>query len=85
MTGKEKVYTYNIESDIIELENIEFVGKTRENVDVVEITIEENNTVYTLKCTPDHMIYTKNRGYVMASELNEDDNILLQEQKNMKV
>lgn len=30
-----------------------------------------------LKCTPDHKIYTKNRGYVEAQYLNKDDVLLL--------
>jgi intein/homing endonuclease len=31
----------------------------------------EDGTI--LKLTPDHKVYTENRGYVKASELTEDD------------
>jgi ribonucleoside-diphosphate reductase alpha chain len=44
---------------------------TRKNSEVMEIIDEE--TGLTLKCTPDHLVYTKNRGYVRADELKEDD------------
>jgi ribonucleotide reductase alpha subunit len=47
--------------------------KTRENSDVLEIIDEEKGIK--LVCTPDHRIYTKNRGYVMACDLLEDDEL----------
>jgi len=73
---KDEILTYNIKNDIVEFENIEFVGKTKENVDIIELKIEENNNIFTLKCTPDHKIYTKNRGYVEAKDLTDKDNIM---------
>ena len=76
MNGSEKVLTYNIEDDVIELEDITFVGKTRHDVDVIELELEDGKV---LRLTPDHKVYTENRGYVMASDLNEDDIILLLE------
>jgi ribonucleoside-diphosphate reductase alpha chain len=47
--------------------------KTRENSDVLEIIDEEKGV--RLVCTYDHRIYTKNRGYVMACDLLEDDEL----------
>ena len=44
---------------------------TRKNSDVLEIIDE--NTGFSIKCTSDHLIFTKNRGYVRADELKEDD------------
>ena len=44
---------------------------TRKNSDILEIIDE--NTGFSIKCTPDHLIFTKNRGYVRADELKEDD------------
>ncbi len=41
------------------------------NVDLLEITDEE--TGYTIKCTEDHLIFTKNRGYVKAKDLTMSD------------
>jgi len=46
---------------------------TRENSDILEITDEE--TGFSIKCTPDHLIYTKNRGYVKAEDLQENDTL----------
>jgi len=47
--------------------------KTKEDAEVIEIVDEEKGVKLT--CTPDHRIYTKNRGYVMACELLEDDEL----------
>jgi ribonucleotide reductase alpha subunit len=44
---------------------------TRENSEILEITDDENGV--SLRCTPDHLIFTKNRGYVRADELKEND------------
>jgi ribonucleoside-diphosphate reductase alpha chain len=47
--------------------------KTKENAEVLEI-IDEGKNVRII-CTPDHRIFTKNRGYVMACDLLEDDEL----------
>jgi len=47
--------------------------KTKENAEVLEIIDEEKGIK--LICTPDHRIFTKNRGYVMACDLLEDDEL----------
>lgn len=44
---------------------------TRKDTEVIEIYDTETNL--TLTCTPDHLIFTKNRGYVRADELYPDD------------
>jgi hypothetical protein len=44
------------------------------STNLIELTIEkENKEIITIKCTPDHKIYTKNRGYVEAHDIKEDD------------
>jgi intein/homing endonuclease len=35
--------------------------------------IIDSDTGKSIQCTPEHKIYTKNRGYVMAKDLNEED------------
>jgi len=70
---KYKVATYNIDKDLIEFENIIFGDKTRKDADVIEIELEDGEKI---QLTPDHKVYTKNRGYIEASFLNEDDIIL---------
>jgi ribonucleotide reductase alpha subunit len=46
---------------------------TKKDAEIIEITDEEFN--FTIKCTPDHLIFTKNRGYVRADELIETDEL----------
>jgi len=70
---KYKVKTYNIKSNKIEYENIIWGEKTREDVDIIEIELEDGEK---LQLTPDHKVYTKNRGYIEAYDLNEEDIIL---------
>lgn len=48
------------------------IRKTRENAELVRIATTKGSLV----CTPDHLIYTKNRGYIRASELNKTDKIV---------
>lgn len=52
-------------------QNILGAIKTKENAEVLEIIDEE--TGKSLICTPDHRIFTKNRGYIMAMDLKETD------------
>jgi ribonucleoside-diphosphate reductase alpha chain len=47
--------------------------KTKENSEVIEVVDEEKNVK--IVCTSDHRIFTKNRGYVIAGELLEDDEL----------
>jgi ribonucleotide reductase alpha subunit len=47
--------------------------KTKENAEVIEVVDEEKGIK--IVCTPDHQIYTVNRGYVMACDLLEDDEL----------
>jgi len=46
---------------------------TKKDAEIIEIIDEEFN--FTIKCTPDHLIFTKNRGYVRADELIETDEL----------
>jgi ribonucleoside-diphosphate reductase alpha chain len=65
-----KVKGYDIETNKPEFETIEAFAQTGESTELYEIEDEHGNI---LQCTPDHQIYTKNRGYVMAKDLKEDD------------
>jgi len=71
------VLTYNIEADKLEYESIEWGDKTREDAKIINICVEENGAEYNLKCTKDHQIYTRNRGYVEAINLNTNDDIII--------
>jgi ribonucleoside-diphosphate reductase alpha chain len=43
------------------------------------IRITDDKTGRVVECTPDHQIYTQNRGWVLAKDLTEDDELLLEE------
>jgi ribonucleoside-diphosphate reductase alpha chain len=65
-----KVKGYDITENKSEFEKIEAFAQTGESTELYEIEDEQGNVI---RCTPDHQIYTKNRGYVMAKDLKEDD------------
>jgi ribonucleoside-diphosphate reductase alpha chain len=43
------------------------------------IRITDEKTGKMVECTLDHQIFTKNRGWVLAKDLNEDDELVLEE------
>jgi ribonucleoside-diphosphate reductase alpha chain len=65
-----KVKGHNIETNKSEFEAVEAFAQTGESTELYEIEDEQGNII---RCTPEHQIYTKNRGYVMAKDLEEDD------------
>lgn len=70
---KFKAYSYNLSTGDIELKDITNALKTRESADLIELELEDGSTV---KLTPDHKVFTENRGYVEASKLTENDILL---------
>lgn len=48
-------------------------AQTGESIEMMEIEDEKGNI---LRCTPEHQVYTTNRGYVMAQDLQENDSII---------
>lgn len=86
MTVEDAVFLCNNSSENIKIlsmsqdgttgyNEVTFAGKTRKDADLLMITDEE--TGYFIKCTPDHLVYTKNRGYVMAKDLVENDELMI--------
>jgi len=69
------VETFNEETNQVEYKNVVNGLLTKENADVIKLTIEENGVEYTVTSTDDHRFYTKNRGWVEAKDLTEDDDI----------
>lgn len=67
---KFKALTYNSEKHQLEWEDIVFADKTRINANVIKLELEDGNFV---ELTPDHEVFTENRGYVKASQLTEED------------
>ena len=68
-----KVLSMNTNTFEVEYKEVENALLTRENANIIEIECEDGNV---LKLTPDHKVFTENRGYVNASNLREDDIII---------
>ena len=70
--GKDiRVESKNLNSGIVEYSQITNAAMTARNSQLILIEDEESGK--SIRCTPEHKIYTKNRGYVMAKDLKEDD------------
>jgi ribonucleoside-diphosphate reductase alpha chain len=66
-----KVWSRNNKKGVSEFKQINAVALTKPKAKVMKVTDE--STGKTLICTLDHKIYTKNRGYIEAQYLLEDD------------
>jgi intein/homing endonuclease len=56
-------------------ENVSAAIKTKTVTELYEIEDENGNT---LRCTGDHRVFTKNRGYIRADELVETDELCVE-------
>jgi intein/homing endonuclease len=63
-----KIKSYN--GNIVEWKPISAAAKTKTVTELYEIEDDAGNII---RCTADHLIFTKNRGYVRADELVETD------------
>lgn len=68
-----KVVTYNVNTNTLEEKEVEHAMKTKENANIIEIELENNDK---LKLTPDHKVFTENRGWVEAAQLSGKDVII---------
>lgn len=72
------VYSYNIKENIIEykkvLNTFKNLYKSNSYNKFIRITLENNTFI---DVTPNHKIFTSNRGYIRADELNIEDDILI--------
>lgn len=70
-----QVCSHNINTGKDVFSDILDFAMTNENAEIVRITDEETNN--TIEVTPEHKVFTKNRGYVMAKDLVETDLLLM--------
>lgn len=71
------VLSYNEQANELEWKPITNWFANEVKTPMIELTIQrENGEIKTLKCTLNHKIYTSNRGWVSASDLTEDDDIV---------
>jgi ribonucleoside-diphosphate reductase alpha chain len=66
-----KVLSKNLDSNEMEFKHVEKAWITKKDADVMEI--EDIDTSFKIICTPDHLIFTKNRGWIEAQNLDEND------------
>ena len=70
-----EVLSYNIESNQEEWKPIIAFAETSPKAKVMKITDEESGK--SIVVTPEHKVFTKNRGYVMAKDLIETDELVI--------
>lgn len=68
------VKSYNTKNDTIIYKKITAAALTKKDAKILKIT--DSVTGKTIKCTPDHQIFTKNRGWVEAKDLNSNDELV---------
>lgn len=68
--------SYNVEKEVFEFKPIVNSWQQRNDY-TVTLSIEENGKVYEIECSADHPILTKNRGYVEAKSLTQEDEIIM--------
>lgn len=68
----EKVLSYNLDSKKIENKDVKRLFKHPFEGELIKITLENGAVI---KCTPNHKIFTLNRGYVEAKDLMETDEL----------
>ena len=70
-----EVLSYNTETNQQEWKPITAFAETSPKAKVMKITDEESGKSIVL--TPEHKVFTKNRGYVMAKDLTETDELVI--------
>lgn len=74
-----KVLSLNTEKNVLEWKKVLSYFDKGEK-EVIEIEIENGKKI---TCTEDHKIYTKNRGWVPAIELNKEDELFINHRKDI--
>lgn len=67
------VLSYDINNDNVEYQKITKGLLTRKNANIIELETDDGEKI---KLTPDHKVYTENRGWIEASKLTKDDILL---------
>jgi len=66
------VLSMNTDTNEIDYKLVTDSAMTNQKATVLRITDDDG---FSITCTPEHKIWTKNRGYVMAKDLKEDDEL----------
>ncbi len=70
-----EVKSYDVDTNEIEYKKVLNSAMTSKKTKVLKIIDEK--TGKSITCTPEHKIYTANRGYVMAKDLTENDELVI--------
>ena len=70
-----KVASHSFDKNFFSMQPITAFAQTSPKSKVMRITDEENGK--SIVVTPDHKVFTKNRGYVMAKDLTETDELMI--------
>ncbi len=70
------VLSNNLENRKNEFKKVKAFAQTSPKAKVLKIT--DDKTGKCIKVTPEHKVYTKNRGYVMAKDLKADDELVFE-------
>ncbi len=76
MTEDIRVLSYNEETGKQEYKKVTAAARTGSATSTAPpklMKITDDDTGKSIECTPEHEIYTQNRGYVMAKDLKSDD------------
>lgn len=64
------ILSYNERTQDLEYKQLDDAYLTKRNSNVIELLLEDNTKI---KLTPDHRVYTKNRGWINAAKLTSED------------
>jgi ribonucleoside-diphosphate reductase alpha chain len=70
-----KVASHSFDNNFFTMQPITAFAQTSPKAKVMKITDEESGK--SIVVTPDHKVFTKNRGYVMAKDLTETDELMI--------
>lgn len=76
------VLSYNEDTKTNEWKEVKWGDMTRSNAEIIELELEDGSTI---KLTPDHKVFTSNRGWIEAQNLNVEDELISIEEKLVQV
>ena len=71
-----KVASFNEDTKKLEYKPILNYFKNLVNKPLLELTFEIDGEIKTIKCTDDHLFFTKNRGWITAKQLDSNDELV---------
>lgn len=79
LVGKEIDVYCQVDENVLGISRAKNIRKTKKDAELVQIITSRGDLI----CTPDHLIYTKNRGYVEAKDIQKTDSLVSLNQKMM--